>query len=934
MTKMIFSCFFILVSLFFASCNGTPYSDKYYSALASQGSTFAAQGSSREDSDENASEAKEGNETETATIDLNSTSAQEDKEPEEPTIIPKEIKEIVSSLLMTPKKESLILDIKKVVKTIDKYTYIVDQYAISDDNTANKPLFHGNQFLGIIQDTSTQDGETTLFVKRATQIQDAYVQVEASFEKEEILTSLARSLGATSVGTYDSYNDKPLQMQVVKSHSIDRSANDGELVLRVQVPQGYRIPIDRSIDYDVTSTNRQEIDLGVDNSTNDYLVVDSDDSYIEFSIDMQTSLDFTTGTKELIFTMKDEGYFISNLEVSLKGEFTQNFSHSLNLFKPIEVVLQNSKTPSIVTKVIFTPDILVHAKGAFDGETTIASQVKARNEISIRYEEDNITTTNDDTLTKIQPEIKVDFAAQSSIFLFPHISREISIEFDKIDEPIRIGEIRSGIKYEANFKGEVDNSFLAKPSEYNNDFDAIDIELMAYSFIDSKFDIYADGRNLYKDIGYNDLYKSKSIPIVDLQISVNGSVFVDQEEAIENVVKISNILASDITQTSMNLVWASSISGSLSVNSYAISYLDKSEDSTNTWSDEIISNINLHRASGLKHTTPYQFRIRAQYSDSSYSEYEHSSIFTTLEGEVVIVPEHTVRDYDQRILAHDRSIQSLVLSVDNKMILTSSNDGVVKLLDIQTGSTLKEFDARSGDMMSAVISKDNDMVITAGEDGAVRVWDVSSETITQTLSAHTDTVTKIILSNDESFVVSAGFDEQIIIWNLDNDTAKKASAAHTDDILDMALSSDDKILASGGEDKVVKIWDIEKMVVIKTLVGHTSRVRQVDISQDGKYIVSNDYNDIKLWDLETGRLLQTLLYHDDIIRSLMISHDGRRIISGSDDGSIFVYHIDNEALLFELDARNDWIMGLDSTDDDKTIVTGSDLGYIKIWQLP
>ena len=927
---MTFSIFFILVSLLFAGCmEGTPYSDKYYSSLALSQNPSTTQGASRENSDDNET-IQEGSE-EVASEEANKTKPDAQEEEEE---IIKE--EIISSLTITPKEGSIVLDEKQVVKTLDKYTYVVDQYAITEEEEeiAEKPLFYGNHFLGIIEKVVTQDGETTLSVTKARELKDVYVAVEASFEKEEIISSLTRSLQDNFIGTYDQYNTKPLRVSVVTNNSLTRSTTKDELVLRVELPQGYRIPLDRSIEYDVTSTNRQEIDLGVNNSTNEYLVVDSQSSYIEFSVDMQTSIDFTAGSKELVFVMRDKGYFISNLEVTLQGEFTQNFDYALNLFKPIEILLSNSKTSSITTKIIFTPDIAIHIDGEFTGEVSLTSQTKMRNDIEARYEDNNITATNDEALSKSKPEFKVDFAAQSNIMLFPYISRDVSVLFDKIDETIGIGEIRSGVKYDANFKGEVDNSLIANPSEYNNKLDTIEIDLMAYSYIDSRLDVYSEGKSLYKDIGYNELYKGESVAIIDLQISINGLVDLIKDEVIEDVVTISNILASDITQTSMTLVWASSISGELSIDSYGISYLDKSEDSKEIWSEELLAGVNLHRALKLNHSTPYQFRIRAKYSDETYSDYEYSETFTTVEGEIVVVAERTIRDYDERILAHERSIQSLALSRDNTMILSAGSDGLVKLTDRATGNELKEFDARSGDIMSAVINKNNDMVIAAGKDGEIRIWDVPSEKLVNTLSAHTNTITKLILSNDESFLVSAGNDEQIIIWDLASGTAKKTLTAHTDDILDLSLSSDDKILASGGEDKVVKLWDLEKMKVIKTLVGHTSRVRQVDISRDGKYIVSNDYNDIKLWDLESGILLHTLLYHDDIIRSLMISHDSRRLISGSDDGSIYVYHIDNESLLFELDARNDWIMGLTSTNDDKTIFTGSDLGYIKVWNLP
>lgn len=52
---------------------------------------------------------------------------------------------------------------------------------------------------------------------------------------------------------------------------------------------------------------------------------------------------------------------------------------------------------------------------------------------------------------------------------------------------------------------------------------------------------------------------------------------------------------------------------------------------------------------------------------------------------------------------------------------------------------------------------------------------------------------------------------------------------------------------------------------------------------------------LKLWDYRTGTCLRTLLGNRDIVHAVAVSRDGRIAISGSEDGTVRTFRLDEQA---------------------------------------
>ncbi|UCE22109.1 MAG: hypothetical protein JSV46_07835, partial [Candidatus Aminicenantes bacterium] len=64
----------------------------------------------------------------------------------------------------------------------------------------------------------------------------------------------------------------------------------------------------------------------------------------------------------------------------------------------------------------------------------------------------------------------------------------------------------------------------------------------------------------------------------------------------------------------------------------------------------------------------------------------------------------------------------------------------------------------SGGIMSAAIMPDNRHTISATQDGMLRVWDLDEGTELYTLTGHTGRVSDVVVTADGQYAISGSFD--------------------------------------------------------------------------------------------------------------------------------------------------------------------------------
>ncbi len=278
---------------------------------------------------------------------------------------------------------------------------------------------------------------------------------------------------------------------------------------------------------------------------------------------------------------------------------------------------------------------------------------------------------------------------------------------------------------------------------------------------------------------------------------------------------------------------------------------------------------------------------------------------------------------------HSGFVNSVVISSDNRYMVSGSDDKTVRLWDVNSGKLLKTLNGHSDIVLSVVISSDNRYIVSGGYD-TVKLWDFKSGKLLKTLNGHSDSVASVAISSDNRYIVSGGWDKTVQLWDVNSGKLLKTLNGHNRSVYSVAISSDNRYIVSGSSDKTVKLWDLKSGNIIKTLNGHSDIVLSVAISSDNRYIVSGSWDKtVKLWDVNSGKLLKTLNGH----YSVAISSDNRYMVSGSDDKTVRLWDVNSGKLLKTLNGHSDSVHSVAISSDNRYIVSGSWDKTIKIFNI-
>jgi WD40 repeat protein len=130
------------------------------------------------------------------------------------------------------------------------------------------------------------------------------------------------------------------------------------------------------------------------------------------------------------------------------------------------------------------------------------------------------------------------------------------------------------------------------------------------------------------------------------------------------------------------------------------------------------------------------------------------------------------------------------------------------------------------------------------------------------------------------------------------------SGGHSGKIFNILFTPDGKRIISVSEDKTIRVWDSRTGELIKKFEAQIGKGPEgmfyaSAISPDGKYLAASGYptagekgNHIILVDIEKGVQVGTAVGHDNVINSLDFDGSGKYLASGSDDGSIIIWSVE------------------------------------------
>lgn len=249
------------------------------------------------------------------------------------------------------------------------------------------------------------------------------------------------------------------------------------------------------------------------------------------------------------------------------------------------------------------------------------------------------------------------------------------------------------------------------------------------------------------------------------------------------------------------------------------------------------------------------------------------------------------------LLGSERDLQGIAFSPDSRRVATFAIEDTAYVWDAVSGRLITSLQGHRGQIFDAAFSSDSERIVTASSDHSARVWEVAAGRTIATLLGHEDEVRSAAFSPDGSRIVTTSSDRTARLWDASAGAmvAELPGGEHEDPRARFSPNGA-RVVTTYSENYVnthmTRMWDGTTGRQIETLRG----MDVVSFSRDGSrgLAISGDYS-VRVIDMHQGVEIASLRGHDRKVTSANFAFDGIRILTASDDHTVRIWEIDEDA---------------------------------------
>jgi WD40 repeat protein len=221
---------------------------------------------------------------------------------------------------------------------------------------------------------------------------------------------------------------------------------------------------------------------------------------------------------------------------------------------------------------------------------------------------------------------------------------------------------------------------------------------------------------------------------------------------------------------------------------------------------------------------------------------------------------------------------------------------------------------------------------TPGISGEVKLFDPSQGTVVNDLATLSDVAFDVEFNPAGTKLAACSADRSIRIFDVASGAQERLIEDHADWVMGVAWNHDGTRLASASRDKTSKLFDGATGDSLATYPGHGEAVYAAAFSADGKQVLTGGGNKtIHVWNPADGNKIAEIGgYGGDIYKVLVRAG---MIFSCSGDKTLRQHNEGDRAQVRSFEGHADWIYSLSHNEPTRRLATGSFDGEVRIWNI-
>ncbi len=283
-------------------------------------------------------------------------------------------------------------------------------------------------------------------------------------------------------------------------------------------------------------------------------------------------------------------------------------------------------------------------------------------------------------------------------------------------------------------------------------------------------------------------------------------------------------------------------------------------------------------------------------------------------------------------------VNAVDMSRDGRLMLTGSDDGTVRLWDVDSGREVRRFEGHFSEVTSVELSPNGQTILSAALDGLAATWDTSTGALLEVFMVDARGVWDVAFSPDGDYFVTGSSDGTARLWNADSGEEIRQFEGHSAyGITSIAYSPDGQTILTGSYDGTARLWEVATGAELLRLgstfaEGNREGVSAVTFSPDGRFVVvGNNKGGVVVWDVAEGEEVRRVQAHSRYIHSVSFSPDGQTLLAGSWDYSLSLWHFESGREVGRVTGHTDQVNGTMFSPDGASILSGSDDATARLW---
>ena len=302
----------------------------------------------------------------------------------------------------------------------------------------------------------------------------------------------------------------------------------------------------------------------------------------------------------------------------------------------------------------------------------------------------------------------------------------------------------------------------------------------------------------------------------------------------------------------------------------------------------------------------------------------------------------------QSLTEHTDAVLGLNFSTDDDKLVSTSADGSMIIWDLNNNQRKTIIKKSEQQVNDAIFNKKGDSLISLHNKEIIRLWNLDPDTCfkesDETLvKGKENTIFNIAFSPNNETIASDEVNK-INLWDSNNNSKAPLPDEHDDRINELDFSPDSKLIASAGGDKFIKVWDVKEKRLFEffpsQVLDEDNYFSSVKFINNKTVVFSDIQAKMTIWNFHSNNksdLSDPENNNKQAVHTLAVNADSKFIASGSEDGFIKIWDIENREHLNTYKGHagviNKVAFSNKSNENSQKLASGGEDGIIKIWSI-